>query len=73
MRGFGDHLQYSVFLCDLSLKEKAILMGRLDDTIHHDEDSVIIANLGRVGPGTMEKIEYIGKPVELPSAQATIV
>jgi len=73
MRGFGEHLQYSVFLCDLSYKEKAILIGRLNEIIHHDEDSVIIVNLGGEGSQVMGKIESIGRAIELPSMQATIV
>lgn len=46
MRGFGDHLQYSVFRCDLSPQERILLMEAVVPLIHHGEDQVMIADLG---------------------------
>lgn len=45
-RNFGDHLQYSVFECDLSAGEKIQLESALSDIIQHDEDQVIFVELG---------------------------
>lgn len=45
-RGFGEHLQYSVFECDLTAAEKVELEARLKELIHHDEDQVLFIDLG---------------------------
>lgn len=48
MRGYGDHVQYSVFLCQLTEKDKVVLLSKIKDIIHHGEDQVILISLGRV-------------------------
>jgi CRISPR/Cas system-associated endoribonuclease Cas2 len=45
-RNFGDHLQYSVFECDLSPGEKIELETALGQVINHDEDQVLFVSLG---------------------------
>jgi CRISPR-associated protein Cas2 len=45
-RDFGDHLQFSVFECDLNPSEKIELEAALSDIINHDEDQVIFVGLG---------------------------
>ncbi len=45
-RNFGDHLQFSVFECDLSPSEKIELETALGKIIHHGEDQVIFVGLG---------------------------
>src|SRR5262245_60097467 len=46
MEGFGDWLQLSVFQCRLSLQRHAELIALLDGIIHHDDDHVIVLDLG---------------------------
>lgn len=46
MLGYGDPLQYSVFLCDLSPTEQALMERSLLRTIRQASDSVIIVDLG---------------------------
>ncbi|MEM9489513.1 MAG: CRISPR-associated endonuclease Cas2, partial [Myxococcota bacterium] len=46
MRGYGDHLQLSVFRCDLSDAEKVKMVTELADIVQHDEDQVLIVPLG---------------------------
>ena len=41
---FGDHLQFSVFECDLSASEK--IETTLSTIINHDEDQVLFVALG---------------------------
>ena len=43
---FGDHLQFSVFECDLNPSEKIELESALTEIINHDEDQVIFVGLG---------------------------
>jgi CRISPR-associated protein Cas2 len=45
-RNFGDHLQYSVFECDLNPSEKLKLESDLNSIIKHDEDQVLFVALG---------------------------
>lgn len=42
----GDHLQFSVFECDLNPMEKARFETELREIIHHLEDQVIFVRLG---------------------------
>lgn len=46
MRDFGDHLQYSVFECQLDAMELARCRGVLGELIKHDEDQVLFVDLG---------------------------
>jgi CRISPR-associated protein Cas2 len=43
---YGNHLQYSVFECDLSAQEKVELETKLNGLIHHDDDQVLFISLG---------------------------
>jgi CRISPR-associated protein Cas2 len=43
---FGNHLQYSVFECDLNPAEKIQLEFTLRQLIKHDEDQVLFVSLG---------------------------
>jgi CRISPR-associated protein Cas2 len=45
-RNFGDHLQYSVFACELSPGEKVQLETALNEVIKQDEDQVLFVSLG---------------------------
>lgn len=45
-KDYGDHLQYSVFECDLNPMEKARLEAALSALIKHDEDQVLFVSLG---------------------------
>ena len=65
MKGFGDHLQYSVFTCDLSDKERVLMVGELKDIINHREDRICIADIGPVSGRGSESMMFIGKPLEV--------
>jgi len=54
MRGNGEHIQYSVFLCQLSDKQEAALRVKLEKEIHHQEDQVLFV---RIGPVTKSQLE----------------
>jgi CRISPR-associated protein Cas2 len=46
MRGYGEHVQLSVFRCDLTETERLELRGRLEGIIHHREDQVLFVDVG---------------------------
>ncbi len=58
MLGYGDPIQYSIFSCELSGKEKMIMVTELHDLIKTSEDSVFIINLGT--NKKYRKIETLG-------------
>jgi CRISPR-associated protein Cas2 len=43
---FGDHLQFSIFECDLNASEKIELETILTGIINHMEDQVLFVGLG---------------------------
>ena len=73
MRGYGDHLQFSVFRCELSAKEKAEMIAELSSLIAHDEDQVLIIDIGPANGRANLVFEAIGKPYVAPERHAIIV
>jgi CRISPR-associated protein Cas2 len=72
MRGYGDHLQLSVFRCELSRRELIELKARLSAVIHYHHDQVLFVDVGPVdGRGSLS-IEAMGKPY-LPPERTTVV
>ena len=73
MRGFGDHLQYSVFRCDLSPRERVTLVATLHPLLDHDEDQVLIIDLGPVDGRAADCVDSIGRPYTNPQRHAIII
>ncbi len=73
MKGFGEHLQYSVFLCYLDGVEKAGMMLRLTGLIKHSEDSVAIVDLGEASRRGRVCVEFLGPHPPLPEGGPLIV
>ena len=46
MLGYGDRVQYSVFLCDLSRTEMIQLKTDLAEVLDYGEDRVLIVDVG---------------------------
>jgi CRISPR-associated protein Cas2 len=64
---FGDPLQYSVFVCDLTKVELMRLRDALLSEMKLTEDSVSIFDLGPPQGRGVECIEFIGRRRPLPS------
>ena len=45
--GYGEPLQYSVFQCILPAERRVQLEQEIREVIKHDEDAVLIVDLGR--------------------------
>lgn len=73
LRGFGDHVQFSVFRCDLSVRERTELVAALDPLIDHDADQVLIVDLGPTDGRGADCIESLGRPYTCPERHAIIV
>jgi len=63
LRGYGDSVQYSVFVCDLARQERFELMHRLSELIHHKEDRVMLVDLGPVGGRGGQGWTFLGRSV----------
>ena len=64
MNGYGDWLQYSVFQCRLDQVRHAELIAMLDEIIHHDDDHVIIMDLG-LAEKVKPRVVSLGKSFEV--------
>jgi CRISPR-associated protein Cas2 len=73
MNGFGQPVQYSVFICDLSPKERVMLEGALTEILNLKEDRVLIVDLGPGEGRGQECFKTMGKSRELPNRNAVIV
>lgn len=59
MNGFGDAIQYSLFVCDLSSKERILMEEALTEIINHKEDRVLVIHIGPAegrGAGAMHTL-----------------
>ena len=57
---YGDPLQYSVFVCDLTRAEKTLLRAALIDEIDQGVDSIAIFDLGPAAQRAIECVDYLG-------------
>jgi len=60
MKGFGDPIHYSVFRCNLTDKGKVELMAALTDIVKHNEDRIMIVDLGPLDGRVEDRIDFIG-------------
>lgn len=44
--GYGEHVQFSVFRCELAATDRLQLMAKLKRLIHHEQDQVLFINMG---------------------------
>lgn len=61
LRDWGNHLQYSVFECQLNRTELLQLKEQLKAIIHHVDDQVLFINLGPSDGRGDRVIEAIGQ------------
>ena len=72
MRGYGDHLQLSVFQCELNQRELIELRTRLSEIIHVNEDQVMFVDVGPVEGRGSTSIAAIGRPYLYPERHAIV-
>lgn len=72
MRGFGDHVQLSVFRCELSPRERIELLATLSPIIDHARDQVLLINVGPADGRAANVFEALGRP-HLPAVRHAIV
>lgn len=70
MLGYGDRVQYSVFLCDLNRIEMIQMKSDLADILDYGEDRILVVDIGprdegQSGTSGDGRIETIG--MQLPT------
>lgn len=70
MEEYGDRLQYSVFVCDLSRGELLRARSRVEADMQLTEDSVVIVDLGDVSEA---RFTFVGQHRQLPTSGARIL
>jgi CRISPR-associated protein Cas2 len=73
LRGFGDHLQYSVFRCDLSDLQRAAMIATIAPLLDHAEDQVLVVDLGPVDGRASTCIASLGLPYKNPERRVVII
>ena len=73
MRDVGDHLQLSVFRCELNRSEMVQLRDRLGDIVNFAEDQVIFADLGPAEGRGSKCIKSLGRAYTHPDRHAIVI
>lgn len=72
LMGNGDHVQFSVFLCELNDVELARLKGQLLQTLNHRQDQAIILDLGPADSALDATLQCLGKTYS-PPGRVTVI
>lgn len=62
LEGAGDHVQFSVFICELNRRELVQLRGELAGHVHQREDQVMILDLGPAHLSLETALDVLGRP-----------
>jgi CRISPR-associated protein Cas2 len=73
MSGFGQHLQYSVFRCELSDANKVRMKAALSQIIDHRADQVLIFNLGPADGLRTDLVESLGQAYVVDQREAVVI
>ena len=71
MNGYGEPVQYSVFVCDLNDKEIIIMKNDLSNILNLAEDRILMINIGSVDKSN-DRIFTMGMSLET-QKEASIV
>lgn len=72
MRGYGDHLQLSVFRCELTRRELVELQGALTALIDHRVDQVLFVDIGPTEGRGSTSLTTLGAPYLHPEHGAIV-
>lgn len=61
MKTYGEPWQYSVFFCRLRTVDRTRMEAELRRAIHHEEDRVLLCDLGNDGEGALGAITGLGR------------
>lgn len=61
LQGQGDHIQYSVFRCDLSEQQRITLIALIHPLIDHGVDQILFIDVGPVDGRAATCVEALGR------------
>lgn len=70
MEGYGDRLQYSVFISDLSQSELVHARAEVEEKMLLTEDSVVIVDLGEIAEA---RFLFLGRHRALPTSGPRVI
>lgn len=70
--GFGVAIQFSIFQCELTPAEKQLMVGVVSEIIQHNEDRVLIVNMGKRKGRADRVIQVLGRQ-ELPPPAGPVI
>lgn len=73
LRGYGDHIQYSVFRCDLSDSERISMYAELHPLIDHTIDQILLIDLGPVDGRAATCVDAIGRRYIPPQRTVVVI
>jgi CRISPR-associated protein Cas2 len=73
LRGYGDHLQLSVFRCELTEREHVELRAKLSELLHMEQDQVLFVDLGPAEGRARTCIAALGVAYVAPERLAVVV
>lgn len=73
MKGAGEHVQFSVFRCELSDLEREELISELVEVIRPSEDQVLFVDLGPPDGRAADCVLAVGRPYRQPERRPVIV
>lgn len=71
-RDFGNHVQYSLFLCELDRREAAVLRESLRVLIDQDDDQVLMVDLGPATQDVLATMDVLGQPYAPPGRRFVV-
>jgi CRISPR-associated protein Cas2 len=73
VRSYGERLQYSVFLCDVSAMERMALKSDLRGVINQHQDSIVFIDLGEPDRPAAATMDFMGVAPSLPVTGPAII
>ncbi len=73
MQGYGEHIQLSVFRCELTHRLLVELRARLGTIIHHGEDQVLFVDVGPEDGRGGTSVSALGRAYTQPTRCAIVV
>jgi CRISPR-associated protein Cas2 len=63
MRGYGQHVELSVFACDITPAQRIQMIASLEDAIDRAVDQILLIDLGPSQARPIHNIEALGRPL----------
>jgi CRISPR-associated protein Cas2 len=71
-KDFGEHVQFSVFLCELDTRERVLLREELRQLIRQGDDQIMLVDLGPATHHVLDQLEVLGQPWSPPGRRFVV-